>query len=181
MSIDRIIDPIYMTSSINNKCLKIYLDNPNLKDNTLLKGYNYLPDNFNFKSKFETNEYKNLERSCIKFLKSFIAFNSLNNIEEYLIIELKKSIKSYLISKNSSKQFFKNFISLKKIFLSAWYLPETMGIIASARELNISTIEVQHGKQGRFQAAYAGWNIFPENGYVNLPDNFWCWGNVISK
>ena len=33
-----------------------------------------------------------------------------------------------------------------------WYFPEAMGIIAAAKELNISTIEVQHGKQGQFQA-----------------------------
>ena len=56
-----------------------------------------------------------------------------------------------------------------------------MGIIASAKQLGISTIEVQHGKQGRFQAAYSGWNIFPDKGFLNMPNNFWCWGNSSVK
>ena len=56
-----------------------------------------------------------------------------------------------------------------------------MGIIAAAKELNISTIEVQHGKQGQFQAAYSGWNFSPDKGFLNMPDHFWCWGNKSVK
>lgn len=181
MLIDRIMDPIYMTSSINNKSLKIYSDNPIFKDNFFLKGYNYYPNKFYLKPKFDSYEYRNLEKSCIKFLKLFIKINSLNNIEEFLINELKTSVKDYLISKKRSKEFLKKFTSLKTIFLPSWYFPDMMGIIASAKQLNISTIEVQHGKQGKFQAAYSGWNFFPDKGFLNMPDNFWCWGNTSVK
>ena len=176
--IDRIMDPIYMASSINEKSLKIYLDNPKLKDKFFLNGLNYFPNKFYFKSKFDQYEYIKLEKSCIKFLKSFIDLNSLNNIEELLVNQLKKSIKDYLISKNNSREFLEKFTSLKKIFLPSWYFPDMMGIISSAKQLDISTIEVQHGKQGKFQAAYSGWNFFPDKGFLNMPDNFWCWGKI---
>ena len=56
-----------------------------------------------------------------------------------------------------------------------------MGIIASAKKLGIETVEVQHGKQGEFQAAYSGWSFFPNNGFLNMPDKFWCWGNKSVK
>ncbi len=181
MLIDRIMDPIYMTSSINDKSLKIYLDNLFLKDVFFLKGFNYYTNKSFFKSKYNKQEYKNLEKYCIKFLKSFIQLNLLIDYEEFLIEELKKSIKTYLISKNKSKTFLKKFDSLQNIFLPSWYFPDTMGIIAAAKELNISTVEVQHGKQGEFQAAYSGWNFFPDRGFLNMPDNFWCWGSKSVK
>ena len=172
---DRIIDPIYMSSLFNNKSLKVYLDNPILKNKFFLKGINYFPNKFYNKNKFDPIEYKRLEESCFKLLKSFIELNSLKDIEELLLTELKKSIKYYLVSKNKSKKYFSKFTSLKKIFLISWYVPDTMGIIASARQLGIATIEVQHGQQGKFHAGNSGWNFFPENGYLNMPDKFWCW------
>ena len=181
MIIDRIMDPIYMTSSINNKSLKIYLDNINFKDYFFLKGFNYFTKKSYFKSNYDLEEYINLENSCINFLKLFIKLNLLYEYEEFFITELKKSIKTYLISKKRSKNFLKKFNSLQKIFLPSWYFPDTMGIIAAAKELNISTIEVQHGKQGKFQAAYSGWNFLPDKGFLNMPDNFWCWGNKSVK
>lgn len=181
MLIDRVMDPIYMTSSINEKSLKIYLDNLFLKDIFFLKGFNYYTNKSFLKSKYDKQEYKNLEKYCIEFLKSFIKLNLLYDYEEFLIDELKKSIKTYLISKKESKTFLKNFDSLKKIFLPSWYFPDTMGIIAAAKELNITTVEVQHGKQGEFQAAYSGWNFFPDRGFLNMPDQFWCWGNKSVK
>ena len=51
-----------------------------------------------------------------------------------------------------------------------------MGIIAAANELDIETIDVQHGKQGKYQSAYSGWKYIPKNGFINLPSFFWCWG-----
>jgi hypothetical protein len=77
--------------------------------------------------------------------------------------------------------FLRRFSSLKKIFLISWYLPEMMGIIASARQLGITTIEVQHGQQGKFHAGNYGWKFFPENGFLNMPDKFWCWGKKSIK
>ena len=181
MLIDRIMDPIYMTTSFNYKSLKIYLDNLFLKDILFLKGFNYYTNKSFFQSKYDKLEYKNLEKYCIKFLKSFIQLNLLHDYEKFLIQELRKSIKTYLISKKKSKTFLKKFGSLQKIFLPSWYFPATMGIIAAAKELNISTVEVQHGKQGEYQAAYSGWNFFPDKGFLNMPDHFWCWGNKSVK
>lgn len=176
MLFDRIIDPLYMTSIFNNQSIKIYVDNPILKNNLIFKGLNYFPNKFYFLSELDSNEYKKLEKSGIFLLKLFVELNDLYEIEELLIKELKISIQKYLISKKKSYKFLKKFTSIKKIFLPAWYFPDMMGIIASAKQLGISTIEVQHGKQGKLQAAYSGWNYFPENGFLNMPDTFWSWG-----
>jgi hypothetical protein len=65
---------------------------------------------------------------------------------------------------------------LRRIFMSNWYFPDMMGLIAAARELGIATIDVQHGKQGRYQGMYSWWTCIPPGGYRLMPDHFWCWG-----
>jgi hypothetical protein len=62
------------------------------------------------------------------------------------------------------------------VFVNCYYAYETMGAIAACRERGVKTIDVQHGKQGRFQGAYNHWTVIPEAGYVYLPDIFWVWG-----
>ena len=51
-----------------------------------------------------------------------------------------------------------------------------MGIIASARQLGITTIEVQHGQQGMLMLETMAGNfslmVFK---YAN---KFWCWGKI---
>jgi hypothetical protein len=51
-----------------------------------------------------------------------------------------------------------------------------MGICAAAHDLNIKTIDVQHGKQGKYQAMYSSWSVIPNYGYELMPSYFWCWG-----
>ena len=53
-----------------------------------------------------------------------------------------------------------------------------MGILASARENNIISYDLQHGKQGRYQAMYSGWkNISEINFYQNMPNYFLNWND----
>ena len=71
----------------------------------------------------------------------------------------------------------KNIIKTKKLkemCLTSWYFPDMIGVCAAASELGIKAIDVQHGKQGKYQAMYSGWTKIPESGYALMPDNFWC-------
>lgn len=72
-------------------------------------------------------------------------------------------------------QFFRGRSSLKTIFVTSWYFPDMMGLIAAAHFLGITSVDIQHGKQGKFQPMYSGWDI-PEQGYALIPSLFWCWG-----
>jgi hypothetical protein len=67
---------------------------------------------------------------------------------------------------------------IKTIYITSWYFPDMMGITAAARERGITVIDVQHGKQGKFQPMYSGWNKIPDQGYQMMPDRFWCWGQT---
>jgi hypothetical protein len=55
-----------------------------------------------------------------------------------------------------------------------YYSIPMWGMNAAAKELGISSIDMQHGTQGKFHAAYCFGKI-PEEGYNILPKEFWCW------
>jgi hypothetical protein len=74
-------------------------------------------------------------------------------------------------------KLFAHYRKVRRIFVAAWYFPDSMGLIAAARRYGIESIDVQHGKQGPYQAMYAGWTWIPQNGFPNLPDKYWCWGS----
>jgi hypothetical protein len=77
----------------------------------------------------------------------------------------------------SGKRLFASRPALRAIYLVCWYFPDMMGLTAAARQRGIRVVDVQHGKQGRYQAMYSGWHDLPEgNGYLAMPDGFWCWG-----
>jgi hypothetical protein len=74
------------------------------------------------------------------------------------------------------RRVFRSSTDLKRVFLSNWYFPDMMGLIAAARDHGILSIDVQHGKQGRYQGMYSWWTCIPRDGYQLMPDRFWCWG-----
>ena len=68
-------------------------------------------------------------------------------------------------------KFFANRSDLNSIFVSSWYFPDMMGLIAASRLFGITSVDIQHGKQGKYQPMYSGW-LIPETGYQLLPDYF---------
>ena len=55
---------------------------------------------------------------------------------------------------------------------------DSMGLINAARNLNINTYDLQHGKQGKYQAMYSGWKSIKVVGsYVNIPNYFLNWND----
>lgn len=184
---DRIIDPFFLTSSANIKSSKFYLDNKFLKYNLFAKGFFFQRNKFLiFLPKFSNKKIRNLEYDCKYFLELFIKETNQESINQFLLKDFQRTLKSYLNAKDNAKKFLKKFKFLKKIFISSWYAPDAMGIIAAANELQIQTIDIQHGKQGKYQAAYCGWDFIPKNGFLNLPRFFWCWGeksvdNILGK
>ena len=56
-----------------------------------------------------------------------------------------------------------------------------MAICAAASQHGIETIDIQHGKQGKYQPMYSGWTRIPSDGYALIPYKFWCWGEPSCK
>ncbi|MDB5099448.1 MAG: hypothetical protein JWM80_3869 [Cyanobacteria bacterium RYN_339] len=50
-----------------------------------------------------------------------------------------------------------------------------MAFDLACRELGIPSMDIQHGLQGAYHAAYGRWGRVPADGYELLPSLFWCW------
>ena len=100
----------------------------------------------------------NREQFCAAFLRAFHEFLAWRKTGECL---------------------FNKRPNVRLVYLTSWYFPDMMGLTAAARAKGIEVTDVQHGKQGRFQAMYSGWTRVPQDskGYEMMPDRFWCWGD----
>ncbi|MBG15666.1 MAG: hypothetical protein CL853_04865 [Crocinitomicaceae bacterium] len=122
------------------------------------------------------------------YLLSFIPKKSLQKVFEKLISELDLKIDLDFCVNNFVKilSFEKLFISVlssskpKIIFCKMFYSVENMGLNLAAKKLGIKVIDIQHGKNGKYNHMMSCWSRFPKNGYKLLPDFFWTWGDYFS-
>ena len=88
------------------------------------------------------------------------------------------------VSGKKSFRFFYIKKKIKHIFVTSFYFPDMLALIYAANKKGIKTIELQHGKQGEYQAMY-NWSEIKSSSINFLPSNFWCWGiesaNTINK
>lgn len=66
----------------------------------------------------------------------------------------------------------------KVVFQVCYYYDLAMALNAACRKLGIKTVDIQHGKQGKYHGSYTHWCTVPAEGFELLPDYFWCWGET---
>lgn len=69
----------------------------------------------------------------------------------------------------------------KVVFLQCYHNLITMALLRSCRSSETISVDVQHGKQGKYHGFYTHWTKIPEEGYEFLPDYFWCWGEQTKR
>lgn len=107
--------------------------------------------------------------------------NLINNeFSEYSSKEIPCSFLSSKILKilNLSRIFKEVLkkISPNAVFIVCYHDENTFAVILACNELNIPTIEVQHGQQGIYNSLYCQWTNMPKEGYSLLPNYCWMWG-----
>lgn len=69
----------------------------------------------------------------------------------------------------------------KVVFLGNFEQPILFMATLAANQLNIKTVEVQHGMIGMHHLTYAQRFNMPVGGYDMLPTHFWCWGSYYTS
>lgn len=163
---DKVIDPLIYALNDNNKFEKYYLGLKKPFQKLKFPGQGFLP----LKSKKII-----LEKEKIKILAKIADSAGIDS--KKFVNSFVSSINQFSYTYDAAKTLFTKRRKLKKVYLACWYSPNMMGIIAAARGLGIKVIDVQHGKQGKLNSMYSGWNyISTEETYLMMPDFFWCWG-----
>lgn len=123
---------------------------------------------------FLTKKEKKVLLEYTNFLKER---NIIANTNPYFIFRYINRILAY------KKSFFKILTKLapKNVYLTSYYSPVLMGAILACNELNIRTIDVQHGIISDIHPMYGSWKNFPEGGYDLLPSHFWTWSNTFAE
>lgn len=165
--IDRIVDPVIDSLDKNTIKTKFYLGDVSFRKKLIHPYIPFLLRKYSKKNIFISNRNKIV----------------LQQIEKYLEIKdgqlLKKytqGLKLFISWFDQANNLFKKTKHLKKIYVVSWYFPDMMGICAAANKFNIKTVDLQHGKQGKYNAMYSGWTRIPNKGYSLMPDFFSCWG-----
>lgn len=69
----------------------------------------------------------------------------------------------------------------EKIFLTAYTLNLSMGLLHAAQKLNIPTFEIQHGPIFPSNPLFCDWKYCPKDGYHFLPNYLLIWNEYIKK
>lgn len=165
---DRVVDPIIESLGGNEKITKYYVSKTPKKKKLVHKSLMMCPGVLNSFAPFTDKQ-----KTVLCQIEYLSGISALELQDRY-----KKMLKTFIRWFFSAKRTLSKQKNLKEIYLTSWYFPDMMGICAAASTLGIETIDVQHGKQGKYQAMYSGWNKIPDEGYDLMPDVFWCWGQT---
>ncbi len=164
--IDRIMDPIIELLHKDNSIVKYYTKKIP-KEKKLLYDYYYAREDICL----DVISISNKQRDILDKVSDMLNINSSDLHNSY-----QKDLFKFVSWFYSFDKLISKYSKLKEIYIACWYFPETMAICAAASKNGIKTIDVQHGKQGRYQAMYSGWTKIPDDGYDLMPHHFWCWG-----
>lgn len=118
------------------------------------------------------------------YLKDYASFLNLLkeegapafDISPYHIENLIKTFQRFFIITD----FFKIILekkSCKIVFITPYYGFDFFALCTACHELEVKTIDIQHGISDEFHFSYGNWKSVPVSGYEMLPDFFWTWTN----
>ncbi len=135
---------------------------------------------------FHLNPNYNIFRQ--RLFGQFIPQKHISNFDKFkdMVIELDGDIhldERYFVNQTrhlkNYKEYFKEILTIlrpRTVFFVCYYGIETMALVWCCRDMGIKTVDIQHGKQGKYHGLYTHWTKIPRHGYKLLPDFFWCWG-----
>lgn len=165
-SFDKIVDPLIYLLNPNINYEKFYISPFSFENKLSVSGKILLPLSI---KKFSLP--KNI-REQIKHISTLSGID-----DDKLLHDFNISLGIFFKWHSYGEKFFESRPNLKRLYVVGWYSPAIMGLVSAAKTRGIVTIDLQHGKQGLYQAMYNGWNQLKiNNGYKQMPDYFWTWG-----
>ena len=150
--------------------------------------------NYNQKAIIPLTKYLNHYKLIKKIIINFKSDNTNVFLEKYtdFLVELNNlniNSVSLKLSKNdiinwggkikNTKGFYSILYALVKpekiIMLSYYGFDDLAAAMVVANDLNIKTIDFQHGPQTNVHMAYSSWSNYPKTGFNTMPIEYWNW------
>jgi hypothetical protein len=121
----------------------------------------------------------------IEKLKGYSEFLNFLKEKNYSVsLPDEKRLSTILFIIQLFEEYFKKILLQIKPsvgFVVSYYNPICMAFNLACYRLSVPSIDIQHGMQGEYHGAYAGWMKTPKKGYELLPSYFWCWSKNEEK
>ena len=104
--------------------------------------------------------------------------------ENFIYIPSKDTIRKRIDKIKKIKLYYSNILKTIKPkigFIVNYYGDDQMAFTLACNELNIPTVDIQHGVQGEFHLSYGNWFKIPPTGYTQIPNYFWVWSQEEKK
>src|SRR5690606_13309608 len=176
-----------------NRYFDIIIEKEKIKDRSIY--FEYASDCDNQYNKKSVIKFEEPLKGFLYFKKSIkIHSKNLEGYESFLNYLEKHPIYRDFIESNSIESllswyknrfgkklcFFKNVLNSikpKQVAVLCYYSENLYALIAAANNLEIKTVEMQHGPQTDIHLSYGSWSCIPEEGYMVMPRIFWNWDN----
>ena len=176
--VDSILDPLITLGAESHSCMKVEIDSdlgqdnlPRYEPTVFINAMRYFIRNTITAKNVQPRRFDKIER-FIELKKCVSEVTNDMSINEKYFLDQVRVVKKH-------EGFFSEMLSIihpKVVFLVCYYDPVVMSLISACRKLRIKTVDVQHGKQGKYHGMYTHWTKVPKEGYELLPDFFWVWG-----
>lgn len=119
------------------------------------------------------------KRVSLEGYETFLTFLRANDFTSDLVNLITRD--NIIISANDlyikSKFFEKIILATKseKIFLLNYYSEKFYALNLACYNLDVESIDMQHGPNAFTHLAYSNWSVVPFDGYAILPKTFWTW------
>lgn len=175
----------------NNECLLLeYTTSDRYRDKNSIESYRITEEaTYYLKQHYNDEEYSDFYCSLDNydmFLKE--TFEFLNSIK----CEMPEITSEWLVNEYKQIRIIADYFKL--IFANAtpnigfvvcYYTNLGFSFNLACKEMNIVSVDLQHGLISKYHFSYASWNKIPHGGYELLPQVFWCWSeeeqNLIKK
>lgn len=117
-------------------------------------------------------------------LDTFLNTESENLPTDYQFFLSRTFLDSKIIQVEANRVYWKKVLKRvqpDKVLIISYYNYNFYGMIAACKDLNIETIDIQHGLQGSHHLAYGSFVKVPRSGYEVLPEKFWCWNEYYAN
>lgn len=175
---NRYVDPMIEIVRRKYSCLKIELDSPRaLATLPRFEHTTFLNPTYEL--------YKNVLLGSIHRQRQAQRIRRFDELKEAVLVATKdiKLSETFVIRQADRlarhAAFFEKIMKSlrpKTVFIADGASVIPMALVLACKRLGITTAEIQHGQQGRYNGKYSHWTRIPPEGFELLPDFYWAWG-----
>ncbi len=126
-----------------------------------------------------------LERRLFKFRVNLDRYVEFLQFVERMGVNSKLFDPAYVVHMgvwiHKAAQYFEDILRTldpRIAFVTDYGTTEGRAFVHACRKRGLLVVDLQHGVAGEFHPSYGRFTKFPQEGYLDMPNYFWCWSQT---